>query len=204
MQLKFLNGKRLFGTRCTNLITKWVRLKFCLRRACTRGKRISVIDSIQKMELDSSGSTASRGQQGCKRRRVEKWVRKKRKVKKDSGKAYKTYKGEPRSAKTLKASLSCRCQNRCASCVSVAERKHIFDEFYKLADHDSQNKYLYGLIKRSVPIQRRPRFGTMVARSNSFQYHVCLSSETTLRCVSRPFTRCMQLVSVVLNTCVKS
>ena len=93
-----------------------------------------------------------------------------------SGKAYKTYKGDPRSAKTLKASLSCRCQNRCASRVSVAERKHIFDEFYKLADHDSQNKYLYGLIKHSVPKQRRPRYGTKVARSNLFQYHVRLSS----------------------------
>ena len=80
MRLKFLNGKRLFGTRCTNLITKWVGLKFCLRRACTRGKRISVIDSVQKVESDSSASTASRGQQGCKRRRVEQWVRKKRKV----------------------------------------------------------------------------------------------------------------------------
>ena len=182
MRLKNLNGKRLFGTCHINLIPKWVGLKFCFRSACTRGKRTSIIDSMQKMESDSSGSTASRGQHWRKRRCVE-WVRKKRKVKKDSGKAYKTYKGEPRSAKTLKASLSCHCQNRCASRVSVAKRKHIFDEFYKLADHDSQNKYLYGLIKRSVPKQRRPRSGTKVARSNSFQYHVSLSSETTLRCV---------------------
>ena len=64
---------------------------------------------------------------------------------KDSGKAYKTYKGERRSSKTMKESLSCRCQTHCASRVTVAERKHIFDELYKLADHDSQNKYLFGL-----------------------------------------------------------
>ena len=72
------------------------------------------------MESDSSvlsDSTASRGQQGRKRlRRVEQWARKKRKVKKDSGKG---------------------C---------------------------------------SVPKQRRPRSGTKVTRSNSFQYHVRLSS----------------------------
>ena len=111
------------------------------------------------------------GSKGVKRRRVEQWVRKKRKVN-TAEKLTRRTKGEPRSAKTLKASLSCRCQNRCASRVSVAKRKHIFDEFYKLADHDSQNKYLYGLIKRSVPIQRRPRSGAKVARSNSFQYLV--------------------------------
>ena len=191
MRLKFLNGKRLFGTRCTNLITKWVGLKFCLRRACTRGKRISVIDSVQKMESDSSGSTASRGQQGCKRRRVEKWVRKKRKVKKDSGKAYKMYKGEPRSAKTLKASPFLPLPKSLCF-VRECGRKEA---------------YVWRVLQASwswLISQRRPRSGTKVARSNSFQYLVRLSSETMLRCVSRPFTRCMQLVSVVLNTCVKS
>ena len=115
----------------------------------------------------SSDSTAPKRQQGQKRlRRVEQWGRKKRKVMKDSGKAYKTYKGERRSSKTMKESLSCRCQNHCASRVTVAERKHIFDEFYKLADHDSQNKYLFGLIERSVPKQRRPRSAAKKARGN--------------------------------------
>ena len=173
MRLKILNGKRLFGTCHINLIPKWVGLKFCFRSACTRGKRTSIIDSMQKMESDSSGSTASRGQHWRKRRCVE-WVRK-RKVKKDSGKAYKTYQRWAQKQQNSQG-VSCCCQNRCASHVRVAEMEHIFDEFYKLADHDSQNKYLYWLIKRSVPKQRRPRSGTKVARSNSFQYHVCLSS----------------------------
>jgi len=65
--------------------------------------------------------------------------------------------------------------------------EHIFDEFYKLADHDSQNKYLYWLIKRSVPKQRRPRSGTKVARSNSFQYHVCLSSGIHVKVCKQAF-----------------
>jgi len=137
---------------------------------------------------DSSNSPAPKRQQGRKRlRRVEQWARKKRKIMKDSGKAYKTYKGEPRSSKTLKTSLCCRCRNRCASRVSLAERKHIFDEFYKLADHDSQNKYLYGLIKRSVPKQRRPRSAAGEARSNSFYYHVRLSSGDHVKVCKQAF-----------------
>ena len=62
--------------------------------------------------------------------------------------------------------------------MSEAERKRIFDDFYKLANHDSQNKYLYGLVKRLVPKQRRPRSGTAnkTPRRNSFKYHVRLSS----------------------------
>jgi len=79
---------------------------------------------------DLSNSPAPKRQQGRERlRRVEQWARKKRKIMKDAGKAYKTYKGEPRSSKTLKTSLCCRCRNHCASRVSLAERKHIFDEF---------------------------------------------------------------------------
>ena len=108
---------------------------------------------------------------------------------KDGGKAYKTYKGERRTCKTQRASLSCRCQNHCASRVSVAERKHIFDEFYKLADHDGQNKYLYGLIKHSAPKQKRPRSttGSGRVRSNSFFYHVHLSSGDQVKVCKQAF-----------------
>ena len=39
----------------------------------------------------------------------------------------------------------------------MEERKCIFDEFYKLAEHDSQNKYPFGLIECNSPKQRRPQ-----------------------------------------------
>ena len=56
------------------------------------------------------------------------------------------------------------------------DRKHIFEEFYKLTDHDTQNKYLYGFIEHLEPKQRRARLGTGKKRSSAFRYHVRLNS----------------------------
>ena len=109
--------------------------------------------------------------QGRKRLRcVDQWKRKRIKIRKDSGKSYKTYKGDRRSSKQPSVCLSCRCQRHCSSRVSMAERERIFDDFYKLGDHDSQNKYLFGLIERSSPKQRRPRGATSKPRDNVFYY----------------------------------
>ena len=91
----------------------------------------------------------------------------------------------------------------------MAERKRIFDDFYKLADHDSQNKYLYGLIERSIP-KRRPRSSAKKARANSFYYYVRLSSGDLVKVCKQAFCEihgigkrrvenlCEKLVSVVL------
>ena len=54
-------------------------------------------------------------------------------------------------------STSYRCSNKCASKVSIAERKRIFKEFYKLACHDAQNKYLYGLIEHLEPKTKKAK-----------------------------------------------
>ena len=68
--------------------------------------------------------------------------REKKEIFKDSGKTHETYKDMQVSSKGMKLSRSCHCQNQCASRVCVAEkRQRIFDYFYKLADHDCQNKY---------------------------------------------------------------
>ena len=67
--------------------------------------------------------------QGRKRLRcVSEWARKKRKIAKDSGKAYKTYKGEC-VVKKISIPLSCYCSNRCASQVKATERDRIFHMF---------------------------------------------------------------------------
>ena len=133
-------------------------------------------------------STAAPRQKGRKRlRNVELWTRKKRKIMKDRGKTYKTYKGESRSSKMMVASLSCSCQNHCALLVSASERKHIFESFYKLGDHDSQNKYLYGLIERFAPKRKRPRSTTMTTRSHSYHYHVRLNSGDQVRVCKKAF-----------------
>jgi hypothetical protein len=88
----------------------------------------------------------------------------------------------------LKLSLSCRCQNLCATRVCLRERKRIFDDFYKLTNHDSQNKYLYGLIERSVPKQRRRRrSATEKARRNTFYYYVRLTSGDLVKVCKQAF-----------------
>ena len=47
------------------------------------------------------------------------------------------------------ASISCKCTFGCTAKVNAEERMRIFKDFYKLASHDEQNKYLLGLISRS-------------------------------------------------------
>ena len=69
----------------------------------------------------------------------------------------------------------------------MAERKRIFDDFYKVADHDSQNKYLYGLIECSIPKQRRPRSSAKKARANSFYRYVRLSSADLVKVCKQAF-----------------
>ena len=97
--------------------------------------------------------------QGRKRLRcISEWARKKRKIAKNSGKAYK---GE-RVVKKISIPLSCYCSNRCASQVNVTERDRIFHMFYDLSDHDDQNKYLYGLIKSHAWFKNQERIHSLI------------------------------------------
>ena len=111
---------------------------------------------------------------GRKRLRYEHlWIKKKRKLRKDSGAAYDTYKGEARPAKQPVA-ITCRCRHNCAKKIRPADRKHVFQEFYKLKSHDEQNKYLYGLIRKVNVKRRRAR---EAKRSIAYQYHVRCGDE---------------------------
>ena len=122
---------------------------------------------------------AKESRRGRKRLRYEEqWVKKKRKLAKDKGASYATYKGEQKPAKEL-ASLTCRCPYRCSTDINDEDRQRIFQEFYQLGDHDSQNKYLYGLISSVIPVEAP-------------------DLETTLL-----FTRCVWQM-VVLGRCVRS
>ena len=109
---------------------------------------------------------------GRKRLRYEHlWIRKKRKLQKDSGAAYETYKGEARPAKQPVA-ITCRCKLNCSQKVRPGERKRIFDEFYKLKSHDAQNNYLYGLIHKEDVRRRRVRGAGAAKRAAIYRYHV--------------------------------
>lgn len=107
---------------------------------------------------------------GRKRLRFEQdWVKKKRKLLKDAGKPYETYKGEQVPGKEVRDVL-CRCRLGCSEKISSSDRIFIFEEFYKMKSHDSQNKYLYGMIVKEDVHRRRVTSGSR--RSVTFRYYV--------------------------------
>ena len=89
--------------------------------------------AVLKMESDDELSFESLIEQKKGRKRlqyVELWKRKKRKTKRDSGKAYETYSGELRNKKRLDHLLRCHCTFRCPSKLPRSERERIFNDFY--------------------------------------------------------------------------
>ena len=132
----------------------------------------------------ADGGTSIRGN-GRKRLQFEsEWIRKKRKTQKDSGEAYTTYKGDPKSAKQLVA-VTCHCHHCCSQKLSLSERKHIFDEFYKLRDNDAQNKYLFGLIHKQTVKRKRAKASTK--RSIIYRYYLRCSDGTDVEVCKRTF-----------------
>ena len=141
------------------------------------------------MATSTPGAEESR--RGRKRLRFEEdWLRKKRKLQKDKGESYASYKGEQKASKEL-VSVTCKCLSRCREKVNETERKRLFKEFYKIGSHDSQNKYLYGLIRKES-VKRRTRAASK-PRSHTFTYHVRLEMEVTCKCARKRFVIFMLL-----------
>ena len=131
---------------------------------------------------DQGTSTRRKGR---KRLRFKsEWVRKKRKIQKDSGEAYTTYKGDPKPAKELVA-ITCRCHLHCYQKLNLSECKHIFDEFYKLKDNDAQNKYLFGLIHKQAV--KRKKAKTSTKRSVTYRYYLRCSDGTDVEVCKKTF-----------------
>ena len=149
------------------------------------------------MATSTPGAEESR----CGRKRLrfeEEWVRKKRKLQKDKGESYTTYKWERKASKGL-VSITCKCLYHCHEKVNEVERKRIFKEFYKIGSHDSQNKYLYGLIgKQSIKQQTR---AASRPRSHTFTYHVHLGDGSHVQVCKKHFVIFMQLVKEGLKSC---
>lgn len=132
----------------------------------------------------SCASTPEVGKRGRKRLRVEsEWQKKKRKLLKDSGEVYATYAGAQKPAKEM-LSPSCKCKYRCCE-LAEEECERLFTDFYKLGNHDSQNKYLFGLLRRE-PIKRKRR-GTVSRRSHTISYHVRLKDGSQVQVCKRSF-----------------
>ena len=123
------------------------------------------------MEMSTVDERSSK--RGRKRLRNEEgWKRKKRKLQKDEGATYTTYKGIETPGKEI-MKVSCSCTHRCSEKLNSDELERIFKSFYKLKNHDVQNKYLFGLI-RKIPVHRRTGKGTK-NRTLTLSYHVRLS-----------------------------
>ena len=113
---------------------------------------------------------------------------------KDRGGSYTTYKGEQVKA-VIWYSMSLvgyRCRER----VNAEEQERIFNDFYALASHDTQNKYLYGLIHKEPVKRQTTRPQSLKYRRHTLTYHVPCKMELRCRFVRKHSAICMQLASV--------
>lgn len=134
--------------------------------------------------MDASCSSSPESRRGRKRLRIEKnWKRKRRKLEKDKGKAYTTYKGEAKAAKSIQ-DITCHCLFKCRQNLNETNRRRLFDSFYALGSHDEQNKYLYGLIE--VKDIRRRRTEKPLKKCN-FTYNVRLHNGKRLQVCKKTF-----------------
>lgn len=117
----------------------------------------------------SQSSIPEVGKRGRKWLRLESGWKRKRKIQKDSGEAYATYTGEAKAAKKV-LNLTCKCAHLCPKKLDEEEQKRIFGDFYKLGNHDTQNQYLLGLLRKEA-VKRKTR-GTTTQRSNTITYQI--------------------------------
>ena len=87
--------------------------------------------------------------------------------------------------------VSCKCKFSCPSRVNVAERKRIFKGFYKLSNHDEQNKYLFGLIKHSSSKRKKKR--ALNPRKSTFLYYVRSSNGTSVQVCKTVFQQILAI-----------
>jgi len=114
------------------------------------------------------------------RKKPEKKVKK---VGKDRGKVYTTYKGKAKAAKKIQG-ITCHCLFKCCQKLNESNRRRLFDSFYILGSHDEHNKYLYGLIEKK-DIQRH-RTQKPFKRHN-FTYSICLHNGKHLQVCKKTF-----------------
>ena len=144
--------------------------------------------------MANSTPGAEESRHGRKRLRYEDdWKRRKRKLQKDKGESYRTYKGEERAEKQL-VDLTCKCAYRCREKVNKVERETL-QGFLKLGSTDIQNKYLYGLIRRMSgdKCEQQNLDPTLLATMC-----VC-GTAVTCRCAKPVYALCTQLGNTELK-----
>lgn len=79
-----------------------------------------------------------------------------RKMKRNSGEEYETKESKHVSGKVFE-NKDCLCSKKCINGFGYEDRKANFDSFWKLANFEKQNLFLYGLVRKQSIKQRRPR-----------------------------------------------
>ena len=164
---------------------------------CHRQPRCRKMDTSSSQSLSSSPASSSpvsspvpgaqKSRRGRKRLQYpEEWVKKKCKYNKDRGDSYTTYKGERKNKKQV-TGIQCRCRWRCRKNINTKEQERIFREFYKLASHDLQNKYLYGLIHKEPVKRRTAQAQKRKHRRHTFTYHVRMQDRCQVQVCKKLF-----------------
>ena len=94
-----------------------------------------------------------------KRKRNETaWNINRKKLLRNSGKAYSDRKNKPHAERSVKP-YEHACRYKCSQSFSEEERQEIFQRFYALADYDLQNSFVSSSIRKKG-VQRRKNTAT--------------------------------------------
>ena len=137
---------------------------------------------------DSDEEDMKKERQRRKKSRPDLWACNVRKARKDKGEAYVTKSGRLVPA-VVRSGPPCAavCPLKCSRRISEKDCNEIHELFYKLGNKNKQDAYLFSLIKRLEPKNRRNGNG-MRSRSNSFHYHICKKDGTLIRVCKNAFS----------------
>ena len=92
-----------------------------------------------------------------------------------------------RVSKKQLSGIQCHCSYRCRERVNAEEQERIFNDFYVLASHDTQNKYLYGLIHKEPVKRQTTRPQSQKYRRHTLTYHVRLQDGAQVQICKKTF-----------------
>lgn len=127
-------------------------------------------DENDAVENDA-GEEIGRPKKGRKRKFKGQTFKTKKKLQ-HANKPYYTEKGRFVAAKNFLQDYQCNCARKCANLINEDKRKHIFDNFYKLANYDAQTAFIAAKV-REIPVKRKRN---KISDKRSFTRTYCLET----------------------------
>ena len=148
----------------------------------------SSLYALTKDDADDDDMESEESKQRKRKSRPDLWACNVRKSRKDKGEAYVTKSGRLVPA-VVRSGPPCAsvCPLRCSKRIAEEDCNEIFTLFYKLGNKNKQDAYLFSLIKRLEPKNRRNSNGVR-SRNNSFNYHICKKDGTLIRVCKNAFS----------------